>query len=92
MALSLLELRAWVGILLFLLLAAGFPITAILAWVFELTPDGVVKDRGAHASGDPKGKPVRGFLAQNRSAILAGNRQLVVYSSYPQVTDEEGDG
>jgi len=29
-------------------------------------------------------RPLRGFLAQNGSAILAGIRQYVVYSSYPQ--------
>lgn len=38
----------------FLLL--GFPIAIILAWAFELTPDGVVREEDA---ADPTGKPAR---------------------------------
>ena len=42
---SLLSLPDWSGKLVFLLLAAGFPVALILAWAFELTPKGVVRDR-----------------------------------------------
>jgi TolB-like protein len=39
-----LELQPWVGRLVFLLLAIGLPVALVLAWVFELTPDGIKRD------------------------------------------------
>ena len=42
---SVLQLPAWVGKTVALLLAAGFPVSLILAWAFEMTPQGVVRDR-----------------------------------------------
>lgn len=48
-AVSLLELPAWAGKLVFLLLAAGFPVALILAWVYELTPEGLVRENEAVA-------------------------------------------
>jgi TolB-like protein/Flp pilus assembly protein TadD len=47
---SLLELPDWSGKLVFLLLAIGFPVALILAWAFELTPEGVVRDRAGGKS------------------------------------------
>jgi TolB-like protein/Flp pilus assembly protein TadD len=50
--LSLLPLPEWTGQLVFVLLAIGFPIALILAWAFELTPEGLKRDRdsvGEHA-------------------------------------------
>lgn len=38
-----LNLPAWVGTLVVILLSAGFPVTAILAWIFDLTPQGIRK-------------------------------------------------
>ena len=49
---SMLELPGWAGKLVLLLLAAGFPIALVLAWAFELTPDGVVREQPAHDGGD----------------------------------------
>jgi TolB-like protein len=42
---SLLSLPDWVGRLVFLLLVIGFPVSLILAWAFELTPDGIKLDK-----------------------------------------------
>jgi TolB-like protein/Flp pilus assembly protein TadD len=42
---SMLELPGWTGKLVLLLLAAGFPIALVLAWAFELTPEGVVREQ-----------------------------------------------
>jgi len=39
-----LELQPWVGKLVFLLLAVGLPVALILAWAFELTPEGIKRD------------------------------------------------
>ena len=38
-----LGLPRWVGTLVVILLSAGFPVVAILAWIFDLTPQGVKK-------------------------------------------------
>ena len=42
---SILNLPDWTGRLIFVLLAIGLPIALILAWAFELTPDGVRRER-----------------------------------------------
>jgi len=39
-----LELQPWVSKLVFLLLAIGLPVALILAWAFELTPEGIKRD------------------------------------------------
>lgn len=39
-----LEVPGWAGKLLIVLLALGFPVALILAWAFELTPEGVKRD------------------------------------------------
>jgi len=41
-----LSLPGWLDTVVIVLLAVGFPIAVILAWAFDLTPDGVVRDRG----------------------------------------------
>lgn len=38
-----LNLPRWVGTLVVLILCAGFLVTAILAWIFDLTPQGIKK-------------------------------------------------
>src|ERR1044072_4986008 len=38
-----LRLPDWVSALVFVLLALGFPVALTLAWVYELTTDGVVR-------------------------------------------------
>jgi TolB-like protein len=40
-----LDLPDWVGRLVLLLLAVGFPIALLLAWAFELTPEGIKRER-----------------------------------------------
>ena len=41
---SVLELPAWTGKLIFLLLALGFPLVLIFSWLYELTPDGIKRE------------------------------------------------
>ena len=38
-----LNLPRWFGTLLVIILSAGFPVTAVLAWIFDLTPQGIKK-------------------------------------------------
>jgi TolB-like protein/Flp pilus assembly protein TadD len=42
---SVLTLPDWAGKLIFLILFLGFPVALVLAWAFELTPEGVRRDR-----------------------------------------------
>ena len=41
-----LEIPNWAGKLLLVLLMLGLPIALVLAWAFELTPDGVRRESG----------------------------------------------
>ena len=42
---SLIAVPAWIGKLAVLVVAIGFPVVLTLAWMFELTPKGLVRDR-----------------------------------------------
>jgi TolB-like protein/Flp pilus assembly protein TadD len=53
---SMLEMPVWIGKLVLLLLAIGFPVALVLAWAFELTPEGVVREQPARVVGD---KPIQ---------------------------------
>jgi TolB-like protein/Flp pilus assembly protein TadD len=50
----LLHLPAWAPTLVLVLLLAGLPIALILAWAFELTPDGVKRTVSDHATPAPR--------------------------------------
>jgi len=45
-AFDFLEVPIWAGKLLIVFLVLGLPVALILAWAFELTPEGVKRDRG----------------------------------------------
>jgi TolB-like protein/Flp pilus assembly protein TadD len=53
---SLMALPDWTGKLVLLLLATGLPVALILAWAFELTPAGVVRDRAGKSPAETSGK------------------------------------
>ena len=42
---SLLGLPEWTGRLVFLLLAIGFPLVMVFSWVYEITPEGVKREK-----------------------------------------------
>ncbi len=42
-----LSLPGWLDTVVIVLLAVGFPIAVILAWAFDLTPEGVMRDQGS---------------------------------------------
>ena len=46
----LLGLHEWVGRLVILLLVIGFPLALIFAWAFELTPEGLKKEKDVDRS------------------------------------------
>jgi len=47
---TLAALPAWVGQLVLVLLAVGFPIALVLSWFYELTPEGIALDQEAEAA------------------------------------------
>jgi len=53
---SMLVLPDWTGKLVLLMLATGFPVALILAWAFELTPEGIVREQ---ARKDAEGEPFK---------------------------------
>lgn len=42
-----LGLPEWINTFIIYLLLAGLPVTVIMAWVFEITPQGILRDEGA---------------------------------------------
>ena len=48
-----LSLPNWADTLVIVLLAVGFPIAVILAWAFDLTPQGIKSDLEIQCSGAP---------------------------------------
>ena len=52
-----LQLPAWTVTLVVVLVLLGFPVALVLAWAFELTPDGIVRTEGA---GEPGTSPEPG--------------------------------
>jgi TolB-like protein/Flp pilus assembly protein TadD len=48
-----LSLPSWLDTVVIVLLGVGFPLAVILAWAFEVTPEGVVRDTGDRAPRPP---------------------------------------
>ncbi len=57
-----LNLPDWVDTLVILLLAIGFPVTLIMSWGFNLTPDGLVKEQGSDATVQSGGRRIEYVL------------------------------
>ena len=51
-----LRLPEWLPTIVILLLILGFPVTAILSWIFDLTPEGM-KKTGAWKESDENNEP-----------------------------------
>lgn len=45
LSVSLLELPQWIGKTVFLLLALGLPLVLIFSWVYEMTPEGIKREK-----------------------------------------------
>ncbi|MEE9161522.1 MAG: hypothetical protein V3U35_01000 [Candidatus Neomarinimicrobiota bacterium] len=64
---------SWLSRLLIVLLAAGFPVAMGLAWVFDITPEGIV--RTGDPAVDPRGQ---GKSQPGSGKSLTSNRALIV--------------
>jgi len=47
---SILPVPEWTGSLVFILLVIGFPLVLIFSWVFELTPEGIKREKDVDRS------------------------------------------
>ncbi len=45
---------AWVVPVILAMLILGFPVALVLAWAYDITPEGIVRDSGATAAADPE--------------------------------------
>jgi len=66
---SFMPLPEWTSRLVFVLLAAGFPVALLLAWALELTPDGIKLEASKDGANAPRGKR-RDLLIYGASAIV----------------------
>jgi hypothetical protein len=57
-----LNLPDWVDTFVILLLAIGFPITLIMSWGFNLTPDGLERDQGNNAVAPSRSRRIEFIL------------------------------
>ncbi|MEE9161523.1 MAG: hypothetical protein V3U35_01005, partial [Candidatus Neomarinimicrobiota bacterium] len=70
---ELMGIPAWVGRLVVVLLGLGFPVAMGLAWVFDITPEGIVRTGrfAADTRGQGKSQPGSGRpLTSNRALIV----------------------
>ena len=63
---SLAALPDWLGRAVLAVLAIGFPIALILAWIYEITPKGIAKT-SANAAETPASKNVIGRRSKTKS-------------------------
>jgi len=62
---------AWVSRLVIVLLVMGFPLSMILAWVFDITGEGIVRTKGRPVDAKRKAVPIVGNKALAIIAALA---------------------
>jgi len=81
-----LNLPRWIGTLLVIVLSAGFPLTAILAWIFDLTPQGIKKTESFEES---EGKEIIPVLSRRRlkasDVIIAVLAIGVIILAWPKI-------
>ena len=83
-----LNLPGWAPRLMILLLVIGFPIVAILSWIFDITPSGIVKTESAAAAPEellPQIKTRRKFRLSD--GIIATLLVVVCFLIYPKLIE-----
>jgi adenylate cyclase len=87
-------LPEWSMRLVTVLALLGFPIALVLAWVFELTPDGAVLDRSSgEAAGQDAALPQPdGSKIAEQGATAGDTRRSIVVLPFANLSDESGQG
>ncbi|MCH7576152.1 MAG: tetratricopeptide repeat protein [Candidatus Marinimicrobia bacterium] len=65
-----LHIPEWIGSLIIILLLVGFPVAMTLAWIFDITPEGIVRTQG-RSTGKP-GTSNRALIAVTIAAVAFG--------------------
>ncbi len=69
---DLMGVPAWVGRMMVVLLALGFPVSMILAWVFDITSEGIVRTKSpSTGSGRPEKQAPRPIIGNTVLGIVA---------------------
>ncbi|HSM16965.1 MAG TPA: hypothetical protein VK845_08235, partial [Gemmatimonadales bacterium] len=87
---SALRLPEWSVTLVAGLAVLGFPITVVLAWLFDRTPEGLQRTpspsasrAGAHASGDRRRGMVREGETGGSAFVVTGSQRRAVMGAAP---------
>jgi len=82
-----LHLPVWVATLIILLLAIGFPIAAILAWIFDFTPEGIVRTVPVEKpeQKEPEIKPTRKRRLKASDFVIAALIVIVAVLAWPKI-------
>ena len=64
-----LKIPEWIGSLIIIMLAVGFPIAVGMAWAFDLTAEGLVRTR--ESKRDQPKKPPRPIIGNKTVAVIA---------------------
>ncbi len=74
---------AWVSRLVIIFLVIGFPVSMILAWVFDITDEGIVRTKGSSTgSGRPEGQSARPLIGNTALGIVASIAIFVAMWSF----------
>ena len=76
------SLPDWVGRFVVLLIAIGFPFALVVAWAFEVTPEGVKLDFGARISGSESSRFMRVLQVLAITAVSIGFSWLIIARLY----------
>jgi len=81
-----LRLPDWIATLVILLLALGLPVSVILAWLFDITPEGIKKTEEATSAREEKaeGKALKRGLKANDIVIIV-LMVIVILLAYPRI-------
>ncbi len=81
-----LHLPPWIATFTILLLVIGFPVVAILAWIFDITPDGVKKTESIDEAKEhePPSEPVKRKLKVS-DVIIVALVVVVGILAYPKI-------
>ena len=81
-----LGLPDWTVTLVIILVIVGIPITATVSWIFDITPEGLMKTAPLNEikESEPKPQSRRRFLNAN-NIVIAGLIAAVVILAYPKV-------
>ncbi len=81
-----LNLPRWFGTLLVIILSAGFPVSAVLAWIFDLTSQGITKTESYKESEEKEIKkaPSRRRLKAS-DIIMAAMAIIIVILAWPKI-------